>query len=344
MTALPRPRTHCGASQRRETPRSRARAAGAAADHEDPLESAGDAAARELPDGCRSCVKLRIRLENEERARLKAQQQLLSLHAQNMLLRGIRREGSGGASSSTDCEPNEGGSRPPSAVQQGRRQPQQQQQQPQQEQHQHDEQGRATDAQVSTPAVASAPTVPKPQRCRPNSGNRPAVGAGAAGVSPPGTPIAAVSSSPGTSVAATAAPPGPLGQALGVPLPTGGSRHNLEEVGLVLADYRREVELLREALKERDQREAVLVEQQRRQREEHEGEKQAWEAQAASLLLEVHELEARNEALKAALAATASGKAPLLQTTSLSLERAREVVTERALHDDLATLVSDVVT
>jgi len=47
---------------------------------------------------CRLCVKMRLRIENEERARVKAQEQLARLQAENIRLRG---GGTGGSASSS---------------------------------------------------------------------------------------------------------------------------------------------------------------------------------------------------------------------------------------------------
>merc|ERR1712232_727721 len=50
---------------------------------------AGAEALHSVAPGCRSCMKLRIRLENEERARVKAQEQLAHLHSQNLSCRNV---------------------------------------------------------------------------------------------------------------------------------------------------------------------------------------------------------------------------------------------------------------
>jgi len=79
-----RPRTHCGAMHRRL----------ADVDEEfrpdSPAYSTAGSPARELVGDCRSCAKLMLRLENAERARVRAQEQLAKLQAENLSLRGLR--------------------------------------------------------------------------------------------------------------------------------------------------------------------------------------------------------------------------------------------------------------
>jgi len=93
-----RPRTHCGLL----------RAAGA-----DEVLDADDRAgppgagvtARERAGSCRLCMKLMLRLENEERARVKAQEQLVKLQMENLRLRGLRQSSSSEAAGHADALP-----------------------------------------------------------------------------------------------------------------------------------------------------------------------------------------------------------------------------------------------
>lgn len=79
-----RPRTHCGAMHRR------------LADVDEKFQpnslaySTAGSSARELVGDCQSCAKFRLRLENAERARVRAQEQLAKLQAENLSLRGLR--------------------------------------------------------------------------------------------------------------------------------------------------------------------------------------------------------------------------------------------------------------
>lgn len=245
--AAQRPRTHCGAMHR------------PCADEEIAAEFqecglAGAHAIREIASGCKSCIKLRLRLENEERARVKAQEQLLALHAENLRLRGLRRAEEAGASAPSELR------RPPPAP-------------------------ADANVMVPTPPVASAPSAPKPQRCRPNSGGKAAVAVAAkAEVDSRGYPARELSG--GSS-----------------PRPGGVGAQDLDSTGRVLEGYRREVQLLRETLREREQGEASFAERQRKQLEEFKSSKQEWEAQVAGLVCEVQDLEARNRELECSLRA-----------------------------------------
>mmetsp|Transcript_59390 Transcript_59390/g.173747 ORF Transcript_59390/g.173747 Transcript_59390/m.173747 type:complete len:292 (-) Transcript_59390:91-966(-) len=192
-----RPNTHCGALQR------------PAFDEEFGADvpecgAAGAAALESVRGGCRSCHKFRLRLEHEERARVKAQEQLAKLQAEIVRLR---------------------------------------------------RQDLADYAQVAAENCAGA-------------GCEAALKTGA-GCTAPG----------------------------------------VDEVGHSLETYRREVSILREALEARDARESDLSERLRRQRVEHENEKQEWEGQVAGLVCEVQDLEARNRELEAALRRTITAAA-----------------------------------
>lgn len=75
-----RPQTHCGAFQRPTCLDE---------DADTPDCSHAGAAARESVGSCRLCLKLRLRLENAERARVKAQEQLAQQQVENLRLRGV---------------------------------------------------------------------------------------------------------------------------------------------------------------------------------------------------------------------------------------------------------------
>lgn len=100
------------------------------------------------------------------------------------------------------------------------------------------------------------------------------------------------------------------------------------DVGPSLEGYRREVSMLREALRERDAREAAAATQQRRQKAEQEAARQEWEGHVAGLLCEVQDLEARNRELEGALRhtatpATASTEAASARGTRCTLRTGR---------------------
>lgn len=75
-----RPQSHCGAFQRPIRPDE---------DIDAPDCSHAGAAARESVGSCRLCLKLRLRLENAERARMRAQEQLAQQQVENLRLRGV---------------------------------------------------------------------------------------------------------------------------------------------------------------------------------------------------------------------------------------------------------------
>eukprot|EP00927_Polykrikos_kofoidii_P078234 TRINITY_DN75085_c0_g1_i1.p1 TRINITY_DN75085_c0_g1~~TRINITY_DN75085_c0_g1_i1.p1 ORF type:complete len:309 (-),score=39.08 TRINITY_DN75085_c0_g1_i1:84-1010(-) len=84
----PRPHTHCGASLRSH-------------DDDDDAETLGRVgpgalALLSVRDGCRCCAKLRLRLEHEERARVKTQEQLARVQGEYLAMR--RRHSEGGES------------------------------------------------------------------------------------------------------------------------------------------------------------------------------------------------------------------------------------------------------
>uniref|UniRef100_A0A7S4QHW5 Uncharacterized protein n=1 Tax=Alexandrium monilatum TaxID=311494 RepID=A0A7S4QHW5_9DINO len=186
--------------------------------------AAGAAALDSVRGGCRSCHKFRLRLEHEERARVKAQEQLARLQAENLRLR------------------------------------------------RHD----------SFPAAQAAV-----EKCFAGSegGSRSSRSVVAWGEDAPNTGA-------------------------------GSSLADVEEVGHSLESYRREVSILREALEARDAREAELHERMRRQRAEHEGEKQEWEGQVAGLVCEVQDLEERNHELELALRRALAAVAPSAMTST----------------------------
>lgn len=213
-----RPQTHCGASQRPVEEGD-----DDSLDAEPECSAAGKIA-RELAGNCSSCMKLRLRLEHAERARVKAQEQLAALHGENLRLRSQLRNPSTGAEQAKQGEEElEGG----------------------------------------MPATASTP-----RRIRPD------------------TPKGLRSPDQDALSTGSAAASSPAG---------------LDAAGRDLEGYRREVELLRDALKERDKREATFAEQLRKQQEEQEVARQEWQIQLAGLVCEVQDLEARNQALRSSL-------------------------------------------
>lgn len=173
-----RPQSHCGAFQR--PPR-----ADEVVDEEvdGPDCSHAGAAARESVGSCRLCLKLRLRLENAERARMKAQEQLAQQQVENLRLRGVVT-------------------------------------QPEQES--------ATEHEAAKSRIAN-------------------------------------------------------------------NASDLDGANL-LESYRREVELLQARLRERDAREAALVEKHRQVLRDHETSRQEWEAQAAGFVCEVQDLQATVDA------------------------------------------------
>lgn len=204
-----RPRTHCGYVHTADE-----------VVEVDEMECVGAGAiARGLAGNCRSCIKLRLKLEHEERARVKAQEQLATLHAENLRLRGEFRACSTFANNTCNDRPMTAQSR--------------------------------------------------------SSYDR-----------------------SGSTVTASA------------------SLQDLDAVGGKLEGYRREVELLRDALRERDLREASFIEQQRRQREEHDSATLEWQAQLAGLVCEVQDLEARNEELETSLRASRLAVSPSVLTSA----------------------------
>jgi len=223
---LHRPQTHCGVVQRRPLDEEEQE------EDDEPECSAAGAAARALAGDCKSCMKLRLRLGHEERARVKAQEQLHGLHAENLRLRSQLRS----ASSSTLA---------------------------------------GKDEQI-TAAVPPTPCRIRPVSAR--SFDSPETAQDACGVE-----------------GSITGPPSPL---------------ELDAAGRTLEVYRREVELLRESLRERDRREASFDERQREQRKEYEAAKQEWQAQLAGLVCEVQDLEARNSELQTSLHATRNATSP----------------------------------
>lgn len=171
-----RPQSHCGAFQRRTC-----------ADEDEyadvPDCSHAGAAARESVGSCRLCLKLRLRLENAERARMKAQEQLAQQQVENLRLRGV----------------------------------------------------------VTQPDQASD----QPELATENES----------------------------------------AESRAVGCPVDGSAANL------LESYRREVELLQARLRERDDREAKLMDKHRQQSRDHESARQEWETQVAGLVCEVQDLQ-----------------------------------------------------
>lgn len=162
-------------------------------------------------------MKLRLRLAHAERARVKAQEQLAALHAENLRLRSQLRTPLSPTASHED--------------------------------------------ESSGPAAASTTRRIRPER---------------------------------TPDHASPEPDSQCSVAAGSPL-------ELDDAARTLEGYRREVELLREALKERARREASFEDLQRKQREEHEATKQEWQVQLAGLVCEVQDLEGRNQALRISL-------------------------------------------
>lgn len=223
---MQRPRTHCGAVHRHQSEAEESQSGG-----EEPECSAAGAVARELAGDCRLCMRLRLKLGHEERTRVKAQEQLAAMHAENVRLRSQVRTGGSTSSPSTAFPMRE------------------------------------VEEAAAVPAVASTPG-----RCRPDSARS------------RGTPESAMSEG----------------------FASGGSPLELDVAGRALEGYRREVDLLRESLRERDRREASFTDLQRKQREEHESAKQEWQAQLAGLVCEVQDLEMRNDELQASLLVTES--------------------------------------
>merc|ERR1719310_2172068 len=82
-----RPQTHCGSVHRSPPRVGASQGAGDCLGSPREEETSPGASALELVAGCRLCMKLRLRLENEERARVKAQEQLLGLHSENLRLK-----------------------------------------------------------------------------------------------------------------------------------------------------------------------------------------------------------------------------------------------------------------
>lgn len=142
---------------------------------------------------CRLCMKMRLRIENEERARVKAQEQLAKLHAENIRLRGGRTSGGGSSSSRLGTSSSE------------------------------------LPEEAAQDALGSI---------------------------------------------------------------------DLDNVGRTLESYRREVSLLRAAVREKEEQESRFEQRQRALRAEHEQAQLEWESQVAGLICEVQDLEARNMQLQ----------------------------------------------
>jgi len=203
-----RPHTHCGSLARPNAEEDSC----ATALEVPACGSAGAVALGSLTAGCRSCIKLRLRLENEERARVKVQEQCATLQAEILRLHRSRLRGD---------VPKTAGGDPQISVD-------------------------TAEAQLS---CETSLCVSSPSRGRATS-----MGAGV-----------------------------------------------VEEVGHSLETYKREVELLREALRSGEAREAALRERQRQVRDEHEAAKMEWEAQVAGLVCEVQDLETQNREMERAL-------------------------------------------
>lgn len=169
-----RPQSHCGAFQRRTCSDE---------DADVPDCSHAGAAARDSVGSCRLCLKLRLRLENAERARVKAQEQLGQQQVENLRLRGVV------------TQPDQASDQPELA------------------------------------------TENEPAESRPIGGS------------------------------------------------VDGSAANL------LESYRREVELLQARLRERDEREAKMMDKHRQELRDHEAARREWEMQVAGLVCEVQELQ-----------------------------------------------------
>lgn len=137
----------------------------------------------------------------------------------------------------------------------------------------------------ATPSCSSSPS---PQRLGAGAGT----GAAALAVARPATAGGAFAGGGGTCGGYPTAVVGDSGV---------GAHAANEEVGRSLESHRREVAILRNALRLRDCRESDLMECQRRLKTEHTAEKQEWEGQVASLVCEVQDLEARNRRLEAAI-------------------------------------------
>eukprot|EP00929_Paragymnodinium_shiwhaense_P029072 TRINITY_DN16750_c0_g1_i1.p1 TRINITY_DN16750_c0_g1~~TRINITY_DN16750_c0_g1_i1.p1 ORF type:complete len:315 (-),score=31.70 TRINITY_DN16750_c0_g1_i1:77-1021(-) len=170
-----------------------------------------------INNGCRSCFKLRLKLETEERARVKAQEQLAHL-----------RDRQRNVSSSSTAVPS-------------------------------------SPSETSTKGgYGSSSLVPTAARSEVES--------------PPGASGAAsAASSPAKEIA------------------------DLDGTSRLLEGYRRQVELLQRALRERDTREKELLAQQQKLKSDNTASKQGWEAEVAKLLCEVSELESKNRELESAV-------------------------------------------
>lgn len=77
---LQRPQTHCGARSRQQFDEE-------VLESDPLLSAAGARALQDIRTDCRSCLKLRLKLAHEERARVKAQEQLVRLQQELLRLR-----------------------------------------------------------------------------------------------------------------------------------------------------------------------------------------------------------------------------------------------------------------
>lgn len=197
--------------------------------------AAGAVALESVRNGCQGCAKLRLRLQHEERARVKAQEQLAKLQVSSLQLR----------------------------------------------------------KQVADSAAAEGVLLdPARPVSSPGSKNGSVQGESVDGDT--GNQEAAV-----------------LGE-----VPNTGAAQVVErdDVARSLESYRREVAILRDALRARDERDAASAQQQRDKSRGYESAKQEWEAQVAGLVCEVQDLEARNRELEEALQAV-TAKAPVTDGT-----------------------------
>jgi len=238
---IERPRTHCGSLHRPplspadQPRRNSVRAEEEEGDEDVPLigGSRGADALDAVSPGCRSCCKLRLRVEHERRARVKAQEQLVQLQAEVLRLRS--RWGSSGNDAVDTAIPAPGGNSCLEGIGHCGKD--------------------SEDTVIPTPGGNSCPE---------------GIYQGEASL---------------------------LRESLDTAMAAAGGNSRLEGIGRSLDGYQREVSFLRESLHERDEREAAFAESQRRLRGELESAKQELEAQVATLICDVQELEAQNRKL-----------------------------------------------